>query len=178
MAPVTEALVRRSFAPLLACACALALLCPGQAAAAGDRHATPKTGAAQLESATLEQCVTSVSQVERSATFAAEMTAIPGSTHMAMRIEVQERTAGPAPFHTVVAPGLGSWRSADPKVKIYKYLKQVTNLSAPADYRALVRFRWQGPGGRVLKRAERVTPACVEPEAPASASPPSPPPAA
>ena len=34
-------------------------------------------------------------------------------------------------FHTITAPGLGVWRASDPGVKIYRYLKQVTNLFAP-----------------------------------------------
>ncbi len=95
-----------------------------------------------IASAVLEQCVTAVTQAERSATFSGAMTAIAGSAHMAMRIDVQEQTPREALFHTITAPGLGVWRSADPGVKTYRYLKQVTNLSAPASYRAAVRFRW------------------------------------
>ena len=54
-----------------------------------------------------------------------------------MRIEVQERLPGEELFHTVSAPGLGVWRGSAPGVKIYQYVKQVTNLSSPAVYRAL-----------------------------------------
>jgi hypothetical protein len=90
---------------------------------------------------------------------------------MAMRFAVQERLPGETPWRTVTAPGLGGWRSADTKVKIYKYVKQVTDLSAPAEYRALVRFRWEGAGAHVIKRAERVTAPCLQPEAPASTPP-------
>ena len=39
-------------------------------------------------------------QTERSATFAGEMTAIPGTARMAMRIDMQERLPGEALFHT------------------------------------------------------------------------------
>jgi hypothetical protein len=153
-------------------ACSLAALCPAQAGAtAGDRASQAGPAGMPLSSATLEQCVTSVLQIERSSTFAGEMTAVPGTARMAMRIEVQESLPGEVAFHTVAAPGLGVWRDSDPKVKIYKYLKQVTNLSAPADYRALVRFRWMGAKGRVIKRAERVTPRCDEPAPPPTASP-------
>jgi hypothetical protein len=148
-------------------ACSLAALCPAQAAATPGQAAS---GATPLSTATLEQCVTSVAQVERSVTFAGEMTAIPGTARMAMRIEVQESLPGEPFFHTVAAPGLGVWRDSDPKVKIYKYLKQVTNLSSPAAYRALVRFHWLGAKGHVIKRAEHITPHCEEP-APPAASP-------
>jgi hypothetical protein len=158
---------RRASAPLAAAACSLTLLCAAPASAQSGVEGGPQ------DSATLEQCVTSVAQVERSATFAGEMTALPGTVRMAMRVEVQERVPGEALYHAVSAPGLGVWRESDAKVKIYKYLKQVTNLSSPASYRALVRFRWVGARGHVIRRAERLTSRCVEPTAP-----PPPPPSA
>jgi hypothetical protein len=160
--------VRRVLAPSLVCGGLLVLPAPAALGAGVGEHG--KGGAVQLDSATLEQCVTSVVQGERSATFAAEMTAIPGAPRMAVRIEVQERLPGEMLFHRVSAPGLGGWRAADPKVKIYKYLKQVTNLSAPAEYRALVHFRWEAASTRVVRRAERFTQRCVQPEGPPSSS--------
>jgi hypothetical protein len=141
-------------------------------------------------SATLEDCETSSVQAERSATFAGEMTAAAGTVRMAMRIDLEERTPEQSLYHTVSAPGLGIWRLSDPRVKIYKYLKQVTNLSAPAVYRAVIRFRWLAPRGRVLKHVQRYTGRCTQPAPPppaeggqvgASTPPPStpaPPPAA
>jgi hypothetical protein len=113
-------------------------------------------------SATLEDCETSSVQAERSATFAGEMTAVAGTVRMAMRIDLEERTPEQSLYHTVSAPGLGIWRLSDPRVKIYKYLKQVTNLSAPAVYRAVIRFRWLAPRGRVLKRVQRYTGRCTQ----------------
>jgi hypothetical protein len=153
--------------------CSLSLLCiahPGGAIGA-TRSQSGQPGVAvapQGESAKLEQCVTSVVQAERSATFAGEMTAIADTAHMAMRVDVQERLPGEALFHTLSAPGLGVWRSSDPKVKVYKYLKQVTNLSAPAVYRGLVRFRWLNSKGHVIKHAEHLTTRCAQPAAPPS----------
>jgi hypothetical protein len=129
-------------------------------------------GAVSTVSATLEECVTAVPQAERSATFSGEMTAIPGSARMMMRIDVQERMPEEALFHTLSAPGLGVWRGSDPKVKTYKYLKQVTNLSAPASYRAIVRFHWLNARGHLIRRAERLTPRCVQPAPVPASSPP------
>ena len=134
---------------------------------------SPVAGAA---SATLEECVTAVSQAERSVTFSGEMTALPGTVRMAMRVDIEERTPGEGEYHPISAPGLGVWRMADPKVKVYKYLKQVSNLSAPAAYRGLVHFRWIGAKGRPIKRAERLTGKCLQPAAPTEtneAAPPS-----
>jgi hypothetical protein len=160
---------RSAWAPAAAVACSLALTCAGQASA-GAQGGQPGSEGAASEAATLEQCVTSVAQLERAATFAGEMTAIAGTVRMAMRIDVQERVLGEALYHAVIAPGLGVWRESDAKVKIYKYLKQVTNLSSPASYRALVRFRWVAARGHVIRRAERVTPRCLQPAAPPPAS--------
>jgi hypothetical protein len=152
----------RSRAVLRAYALTIASLLAAPAFAAAARPGAATTPA--LESATLEQCVTSVVQPERSATFSGEMTAVPGTLRMAMRIEVQAQARDATGFHLVNAP---AWRFSDPKIKIYKYLKQVTNLSSPLEYRALVRFRWLGAKGRVIKRAQVLTAPCVQPAAPA-----------
>ncbi len=114
-------------------------------------------------SASLVGCVVAANAGERSATFSGEMTAVPGTTRMAMRIELLERAPGETGFHVVIAPGVGVWRAADSGVKVYKYLKQVTNLSAPAVYRAAVVFRWLGAHGHPLKRVEHLTRFCHQP---------------
>jgi hypothetical protein len=129
--------------------------------------------------ATLEQCVTSPVQDERSATFAGEMTSIPGAVRLTMRIDLEERAPREAEFHPVTAQGLGVWRTADPKVRVYKYLRQVTNLASPDSYRGRVRFRWINAKGHAIKRAERLTGRCVQPASPIEPAPagPSAPPA-
>lgn len=123
---------------------------------------TPETGA-QVDAAALVQCQTADQQTERSATFAGEMTMIPGAVRMEMRIELLERVPGESGYRPVLAPGVGVWRAADPGVKVYKHLEQVTNLAAPAYYRALITFRWTGVHGHVLLREERRSPRCVQP---------------
>ena len=181
----------RSALALAASTLALGAVAAQAPTAQGSSRAPRADGAsAAPASATLEDCETSSVQAERSATFAGEMTAVAGTVRMAMRIDLEERTPEQSLYHTVSAPGLGIWRLSDPRVKIYKYLKQVTNLSAPAVYRAVIRFRWLAPRGRVLKRVQRYTSRCTQPAPPppaeggqvgASTPPPStpaPPPAA
>jgi hypothetical protein len=153
---------------LLALACGLALLPAAPVSAARAQtlsFAADVLGASNgsPDSASLVQCQTTGEQAERSATFAGEMSAIAGATRMSMRIELLERLPGDTGYHAVAAPGLGVWRSSDPGVGVYRYVKQVTNLSAPADYKALVSFRWQGARGRTLKREERRTRRCAQP---------------
>jgi hypothetical protein len=163
----------RVLATQAALACALVLLLAAQARAAGQGASAGGLGTQQLTSpavgsasATLEECATATVQEQRAVAFSAEMTAVPGTVRMAMRIDLEERAPGEPEFHTVTASGLGVWRSSDPKVKVYKYLKQVTNVSAPASYRGFVRFRWLNAKGHAIKRAERLTSRCLQPGAP------------
>jgi hypothetical protein len=135
-------------------------------AAAGAASSASKP----IASATLEQCVTAVAQEERSATFAAEMTAVPGTVRMEVRVDLLERQPHEATFHTVSAPGLGSWSVSTPHVKVFKFLDKVTNLTAPAFYRGAVRFRWLGARGRVIKALDLRTARCQEPAPPAASA--------
>jgi hypothetical protein len=154
-------------------ACALlfvlcgATLARAQTGAGGSGVGAPQMSATTSPapgtvSALLEECVTTGAQAERAATFAGEMTAVPGAARMAMRIDVEERAAGEAEFQK---QAVGQWRLSDPKVKVYKYLKQFTNLSMPASYRGVVHFRWLNAKGHVMKRAERLTGKCLQPAA-------------
>ena len=113
-------------------------------------------------SASLEECVSSASQEGRSATFAGEMSMLPGAVRMEIRIDLLERAPEELGYHRVAAPGLGVWRGAAPGVKTYRYLKQVTNLAAPASYRGLVRFRWLNARGRLIASTELRTRPCSQ----------------
>jgi hypothetical protein len=147
--------------------CVLVLVCtPVALANVGVRRTLSTAPTNGTASVGLEQCVTSTVQLERSATFTAQMTATSTTQKMGMRIELQQRMRGESEFHTILAPGFGVWRASEPGVKIYKYVKQVTNLTAPAAYRAIVHFRWLGDKGHVLKRAELHTPRCLQPPLP------------
>jgi hypothetical protein len=145
--------------------CLLALLVCGSVAHAGV-SAVPVPGDFSV---TLEQCVSSGVQTERSATFVAQMVGTAATQKMAMKIQLEERLRGEAEYHLVAAPGLGAWKASEPGVKIYKYVKQVTNLAAPAVYRVVVKFRWIGNKGRVVKRAELRSSRCFQPALPAPA---------
>jgi hypothetical protein len=127
---------------------------------------TQQTGSGQvstsLAAATLEHCLTAPLASERSLSIDAEMSAIPHSARMALRIEIEERLPEAALFHKVNAPGLSVWREADRGVSSYKYLSKVTNLTAPAVYRADVHFRWLNAGGHPIKQLERHTGSCAQ----------------
>jgi hypothetical protein len=141
----------------------------GGGAAVSARALGPPTPSSGY-SATLEQCVSSAVPTERSVTFVGQMTAVAGTRHMGMRIELQQHMPGEVGFHEVNAPGLGVWRGSEAGVKIYKYVKQITNLAAPAVYRAVVHFRWVGDHGRLLKHADLRSAHCVQSVAPSAPS--------
>ena len=168
--------VRQNIGRACALLCASAVLFGSDSAIASGGGRNVPVGApsdASSYSATLEQCTTSSNQLERSATVTGEIIAGAATTRMGMRIELQQRANDTEPFRTIVAPGLGDWRYSEPGVKLYKYVKQLTTLAAPASYRAIVRFRWLGAHGRLLKRAELRTATCEQP----LLGPPAPPPA-
>jgi hypothetical protein len=149
-----------------ACAAALAwmaFVAVARADELGWSAGTGQTPGSTLDSATLVQCATAAEASERAASFAGEMTAMTGATRMGMRIELLERGPGEAGYHPVLAPGVGAWHYADFGVKAYKHIEQFTNLSAPASYRALITFRWDGLHGHAVKRDERRSPRCQEP---------------
>jgi hypothetical protein len=137
----------------------------------GVPHGLPwEVSATPAYSATLEQCISSTVPVQRSVTFTGQMVAVAGTQRMGMRIVLQQRAGGDEAFHDVEAPTLGIWRYSEPGVRIYRYVKQITNLSAPAAYRAVVRFRWTGDRGRVVKHAVLRTASCAQ-TAPAQSAP-------
>ncbi len=143
----------------LACVTALALMILGVPARANVGQSAGGTP----DSALLVQCATAGGASERAASFAGDMTAMNGASRMAMRIELLERTPGETGYRPVLAPGVGAWHYADPGVKAYKHIEQFANLSAPASYRALISFRWDGPHGRAIRRDERRSPRCQQP---------------
>jgi hypothetical protein len=148
----------------------LALVACGPEAVARESTPTPPPVPGGY-SVAVEQCVNFSVQAERSATFVAQMMATAPTQKMAMKINLEERLRGEAEYHVVPAPGFGLWRASEAGVRIYKYVKQVTNLTAPAVYRVHVRFRWVADKGKVIKRADLHSSRCFQPTLTAPVSP-------
>ncbi len=111
----------------------------------------------------VEQCVTAPTQADRSVTFTGQMETVAGAHRMAIEIVVQEHTLEEEGFHTLTTAGLGSWQRSEAGVKIYKVRQAVTDLPAPAVFRAIVRYRWLNEKGEVIRHDERRTPICKQP---------------
>ncbi len=147
-----------AFASVAACVPLLAFSAPALAQEGGEQGAP-----APAVSATVGECVIAAAATARSVTFTGQMETVIGAHRMAMQIVVQERTRGEAGFHTLTADGLGAWQRSEAGVKIYKYVRQVTDLPAPAVFRAVVEYHWLNEKGRVIRTDERRTSVCRQP---------------
>ena len=139
----------RRFAPFIVL---LALLAPSASAAA----AKPKVR--QID------CEPALDQAQRFGVFEGRMSSVRGAQRLQMRFTLQVRDEDTPRWHAVAAPGFGRWVSSNPGVSRYVYTKRVENLVAPASYRALVRFRWLGNGGRRLASRLATSPVCAQPD--------------
>ena len=135
-------------APLLAAA----LLLGGLSASA---HAAPR------QSVKVTECRVGKTPESRLATFEGRMRAVRGAVRMAMRFELLSETPG-AGAQAVEAPDLSPWRRSRAGVDEFSYAQTVKGLSSGVSYRSAVDFRWYDAKGRVIRRAQRTSGACVQ----------------
>lgn len=109
-------------------------------------------------------CQSDREQSGRSATFAGDIRAIPGSVRLQIKFVLQARGVDGEGWAAVAAPGFRTWNTSAPGVARYVHEKQVDDLLAPAAYRVIVRFRWLGPAGEVVLRMRRVSRVCRQPD--------------
>jgi hypothetical protein len=111
-------------------------------------------------SATLAACTTGPTPLDRSATFTGSMTAAKGTRRMWMRFDLFERSPGSRGFRRVKAANFGAWERSRRGVPAFTFAKRVDGLAAPASYRVVVRFRWHGARGRIVRQASRRSAIC------------------
>jgi len=116
--------------------------------------------AADAASVKLAECVPALEPADRSATFEARMHPAGGAERMQVRFTLQVRQGGLPGWRRVSADGLDEWLTSFPDVRRFSYSKTVRNLSAPASYRMVVRFRWLGEDEEVLRRRRARSRAC------------------
>ena len=142
---------------------ALALLAGGSA---GARAATVVPPRAQL---TQFSCGRALDPVNRSVAVSAVMRPLPGTQHLLLRFQLLSQQPG-QPAVLVHGGDLGSFRSPpNPTLgqlpgDVWRKVKQVINLGAPAAYQFRVTFRWVGAHGRVLGTATRLSRVCHQRE--------------
>jgi CARDB len=120
--------------------------------------------AASAESVKLLACVPALEGKDRAATFEARVRPARGSERMQVRFTLQVDKDLLGGWRRVAAAGLDEWLTSDPGVIRYSYAKTVQNLSAPAAYRMVVRFRWLDDEGEVLARSRVTSRVCRQPD--------------
>jgi CARDB len=126
--------------------------------------AAAPAAAADAASVKLLECAPALEAQERTATFEARVRALRTSQRMQVRFTLQVREDGLSAFRRAVADGLDEWLTSDAGVSRYSYAKTVRNLSAPAAYRMVVRFRWLAADGSVLARSRGTSRLCRQPD--------------
>jgi hypothetical protein len=131
---------------------------------AAPAFAAPAAAAGVPASVKVTECTPALDPEARTATFEARIRALPGADRLAVRFTLQTRGKGELRWRRVSAPGLDSWLVSDHGVGRYAYAKTVRNLTAPASYRVVVRFRWLDAGGDVLRTARQTSAPCRQPD--------------
>lgn len=121
--------------------------------------AAPASAAPSVTTKLLE-CESSLDQVARTMVVEGRMRTLPGARRLQMRFELQTRLTKRVRWSRVPVPGFGAYSTADPAPRRYVFDKRIEGLSAPAEYRMVVRFRWLGADGDTLETARRFSPAC------------------
>ena len=116
--------------------------------------------------AKVTSCTTGFDPTDRAAVFTGSMPAIAGARRMWMRFDLYQRKAGTGAqgWRHVSLPKFGVWQKSHRGVPGFIYDKRVQGLTAPASYRAVVRFRWYSASGRLVRSRRRTTGVCKQPD--------------
>jgi hypothetical protein len=111
----------------------------------------------------LRASLTSCSTASRTAVFSGSMPTVAGTRTMAMRFDLETRLDGDPVWEVLKVPGLGVYKRSSTGQSGFVFTQRVRELE-PGPYRATVRFRWYGRGGRILRTAKRTTGTCNQPD--------------
>jgi len=146
--------------PLSLALLALAILAP--AAVADD---TPPDLVRPSLAAALESCVPSALPAERVAVFSGSMPALGRSDRMSMRFDLERLRPGERRWRRVIgAPAFGTWERSLRNRAGFVFRKRVDGLQTPASYRVRVRFRWVSADGEIVRRTQRRSAPCQQPD--------------
>jgi hypothetical protein len=125
------------------------------AALAAAALAAAASAAPQPASVRLIDC----SVDDHSATFYGRMHQVTGSSRMAMRFTLFEKT-GDQKATPVTGPGLRRWHRSKPGVSTFGYRQGFRNLPENASHRVRVAFRWYATDGSAVAHATRWSASC------------------
>lgn len=122
-----------------------------------------RAGDAPRLRAIVSACQTGIDPTARTAVFTASMPGKEDTARMAIRFDLQQRTVDGGVWKRVTAPSFGRWERSRTGVAGFVYAKDVHGLTAPGEYRAVVRFRWYASDGTVAE-TRRTTRSCRQPD--------------
>jgi hypothetical protein len=145
-----------------------AALVPGIASAAAP---SPSTAAPPRTHLSRVTCHHALDPAARYVSLTAVMRPLPATQRLAVRFRLLERAAGASSYTSVPAAGLGRWLfPKDPSTlgqrpgDVWKVVKPIADLAAPATYRFAVDFRWLAADGHALGTVTRLSRRCFQPE--------------
>ena len=151
---------RKYLTPFVAAFVVAASAVPAAASPVGQDLPVAQASAKKVQlTAVLDACTP-----DGYATFAGTMPASGPHSRMEMRFELQQRgIAGRGWTLLRDIPSFGVWDGADPGVPGFIVRKRVGGLQPGGVYRAVVKYRWRNPRGKVVRAAKRVTAPCMQP---------------
>jgi CARDB len=129
--------------------------------------ATPAAAHAQAPPlrAKVSACSSGPLPTDRVVAFTGSMPSIAGSRRMWMRFDVLARAGTAKAYVPLKVPGLGVWQKSAPgRPAGFVFTQRVQALAAPGSYKAVIRFRWYGTSGKLLRSTSRQTPVCKQPD--------------
>src|SRR5262249_55585747 len=110
-------------------------------------------------------CTSGPQPADRVAAFTGSMPSIAGSRRTWMRFDVLARTGTAKGYVPLKVPGLGVWQKSAPGHPAgFVFTQRLQARATPGSYKAVIRFRWYGKTGKLLRSASRQTPLCKQPD--------------
>jgi hypothetical protein len=122
------------------------------------------TGAAGAASPYARAVLVSCDKELREAVFEGRVVTVKRAAKMQLRFTLQVQAPGELRWRKVTAPGWGEWITAPASFAKYTYSKTVQDLLPPANYRAVVNFRWKDRRGRTIRSERATSPVCKQPD--------------
>jgi CARDB len=122
------------------------------------------TGTADAASPWARAVLVSCDRDLREAVFEGRVVTVKRAAKMQMRFTLQVSTPESPRWRKVAAPSWGEWITVPPSFAKYTYSKTVQDLLPPANYRAVVNFRWKDRKGRTLRSERAVSTVCKQPD--------------
>jgi hypothetical protein len=122
------------------------------------------TGTADAASPYARAVLVSCDRELHEAVFEGRVTSVKRATRMQLRFTLQVSTRDSPRWRRVSAPTWGEWITVPSTFTKYTYSKTVQDLLPPANYRAVVNFRWKDRKGRTVRRERAVSQVCKQPD--------------